>query len=280
MARSARFLPSFVALAAPVSRLLHETGADARCAVGPSCVRVDGMPRAEENAMTDETVSCAYCPSTIRACRDGESDRRGPGFCPSKVDDEGIEAAGAAYDDPVTRRVAHAAALVESEGYCRWTRVEEVVAFAKRLGFRRLGIATCISFVDLALVLSRILESHGFEVASVACKNGGVPKEAIGVSDAEKIRPGGHESMCNPISQAELLNRAGCEFNVVLGLCVGHDSLFFRHSKGLATTLVAKDRVLAHNPVGALQLADSYYRRVWGPARPQVPSPQPAHRRG
>jgi uncharacterized metal-binding protein len=226
-----------------------------------------------------ETPSCAYCPPTIRACRHGESDARGPGFCPSKVDDEGIAVAGQLYEDPVTRRVAHAAALVESEGYCRWTRVEEIVAFARKLGFRRLGIATCISFVDLARTLSAIFESHGFEVASVACKNGGVPKEALGVQDAEKIRPGTHESMCNPISQAELLNRAGCELNVVLGLCVGHDSLFFKHSNGLATTLVAKDRVLAHNPVGALILADTYYTRVWGPDRPATLPAQPAEGR-
>jgi uncharacterized metal-binding protein len=73
--------------------------------------------------------------------------------------------------------------------------------------------------------------------------------------------------MCNPIAQAELLNAAGCELNLVVGLCVGHDSLFYRHSKGLVTTVVTKDRVLAHNPVGALNLAESYYSRVWGPER-------------
>jgi uncharacterized metal-binding protein len=168
---------------------------------------------------------------------------------------------------------------VESEGYCRWSRVEEIVALAKKLGFTKLGIATCISFVDFARTLSAIFESHGFEVASVACKNGGVPKEAIDVADAEKIRPGTFEPMCNPVSQAELLNRAKCELNVVLGLCVGHDSLFFKHSEGLATTLVAKDRVLAHNPLGALQLADSYYSRVWGPARPDRLPTQPAEGR-
>ena len=218
--------------------------------------------------MPYETPGCAYCPPTVRACRQGESDTRGPGFCPSKVDTEGLDEAQALYDDPETHRIARTAALVESEGYCRWTRVEEICAFAKKLGFRKIGIATCISMVDLARTLSGILESHGFEVASVACKNGGVPKEQLGLRDEEKIRPGTHESMCNPISQAELLNRAGCELNVVLGLCVGHDSLFFRHSRGLATTLVAKDRVLAHNPVGALQLADSYFQRVWGPERP------------
>jgi len=43
-----------------------------------------------------------------------------------------------------------------------------------------------------------------------------------------------------------------------------HDSLFFKYAKGLTTVLVAKDRVLGHNPVAALQLADSYYSRMWG----------------
>jgi len=229
--------------------------------------------------MTYQTPGCAYCPPTVRACRQGESESRGPGFCPTKVDDDGIERAWGLYSDPELRKIAYASALVESEGYCKWTRVEEICHFAKKMGFTKIGIATCISMVDLAKVLSGILESHGFQVASVACKNGGVPKERIGLSDEEKIRPGTYEPMCNPISQAALLNDAGCELNVVLGLCIGHDSLFFRHSKGLATTLVAKDRVLAHNPVGALQLADTYFARVWGPLKPATPPTLPAEGR-
>jgi uncharacterized metal-binding protein len=212
---------------------------------------------------------CAYCPPTVRACRDGEEDARGPGFCPSNVDAAGQDAARAIYEDPFFRRVAQESARVEAEGYCKWTRVEEICQFAKKMGFSKIGIATCISFVDHAKTLSQILESHGFEVASAACKNDSIPKEEIGLDDSEKIRPGGHEALCNPISQARLLNDAGCEFNVVLGLCIGHDSMFFKHSEGLATTLVAKDRVLAHNPIGALALADSYYSRVWGPERPE-----------
>ncbi|MBF8288497.1 MAG: Metal-binding protein [Candidatus Rokubacteria bacterium] len=229
--------------------------------------------------MSYERPGCAYCPPTVRACRHGESETRGPGFCPSKVDEEGIERAWERYEDPEVRRVAYASALVESEGYCRWTRVEEICAFARKMGFTRIGIATCISMVDLARTLSGILESHGFEVASAACKNGGVPKERLGLRDEDKIRPGTYEAMCNPLSQAELLNDAGCELNIVLGLCVGHDSLFFKHSKGLATTLVAKDRVLAHNPVGALQLADTYFQRVWGPLRPTEAPKLPAEGR-
>ena len=230
-------------------------------------------PQSAESRYHDP--GCAYCPGSVRACRQGESAERGPGFCPSKIAQESIDHADAKYADPFTRKIAQESARVEGEGYCKWTRVEEVCQFAKKMGFKKIGIATCISFVDQAHVLSQILESHGFEVASAACKNGSVAKEAIGLTDAEKIRPGNHQSMCNPVSQAELLNDAGCEFNVVLGLCVGHDSLFFRHSKGLATTLVAKDRVLAHNPVGALNLADSYYSKVWGPDRPAKPQKLP-----
>ncbi len=202
--------------------------------------------------------SCAYCPSSVRACRDGEAETRGPGFCPSKVD-PGVQcAARAQYDDPETRRIARASAQVEAEGYCKWTRVEEVIQFCKKMGFHKIGIANCISFVDHAYVLSGILESHGFEVVSVACKNGNIPKEEIGLQEHEKIRPGHFEPLCNPVAQAEMLNAHGCEFNVMMGLCIGHDSLFFKYAKGLSTVLVAKDRVLGHNPVATLIMSVSY----------------------
>ena len=225
--------------------------------------------------MTYSDPSCAYCPSTVRACRAGEADTRGPGFCPGKIDPETQAAARALYDDPETHRIAQESARVESEGYCKWTRVEEIVQFAKKMGHRRIGIANCISFVDHAYVLSGILESHGFEVVSVACKNGNIPKEELGLRDDEKIRPGQFEPLCNPVAQAALLNAHGSEFNVVMGLCIGHDSLFFKYANAPTTVLVAKDRVLGHNPVAALQLADSYYSRVWGPDKPAKPPKLP-----
>lgn len=225
--------------------------------------------------MTYEDPACAYCPPSVRACRQGEAAERGPGFCPTKVDPGAQETARAWYDDPETRRISQESARVEAEGYCKWTRVEEIVQFAKKMGYRKLGIANCISFVDHAYVLTGILESHGFEVVSAACKNGSIPKEELGLADHEKIRPGQFEALCNPVAQAELLNGHGCEFNIVMGLCIGHDSLFFKHAKGLTTVLVAKDRVLGHNPVAALQLADTYYSRLWGPLKPAKPPKLP-----
>src|SRR3974377_76101 len=221
--------------------------------------------------MKYEDPACAYCPDNVRACRVGESAERGPGDCPTKVDPDGINSAAGKYDDAEIRRISQVSAVVEATGYCKWTRVQEICEFAKRMDFKKIGIATCISFVDHAKVLSGILESHGFEVAYVAGKQGGIPKEELGIKDEEKIRPGNFEPICNPVGQAELLNRAGCELNVVLGLCVGHDSLFFKHAQGLTTVLVAKDRVRAHNPIGALNLADTYYSQLWGPDRPKEP---------
>jgi uncharacterized metal-binding protein len=226
--------------------------------------------------MKYEDPACAYCPPTVRVCRQGEAEARGPGFCPTKVDPTTLQEARAAYDDPEIRKIARESAIVEAEGYCKWTRVEEIVQFAKRMGYKKIGIANCIGFIDHSYVLSCILESHGFEVVSVACKNGNIPKEDIGLAESQKIRPGQFEAMCNPISQAELLNAHGCDFNVVMGLCVGHDSLFFKHAKALTTVLVTKDRVLGHNPVAALNLADSYYSRVWGPHKPAKPPKRPS----
>jgi len=68
--------------------------------------------------------------------------------------------------------------------------------------------------------------------------------------------------MCNPILQALLLNEEKTDFNIIVGLCVGHDSLFMKYSDALTTTLIAKDRVLGHNPAAALYLSESYYTKV------------------
>ena len=222
---------------------------------------------------------CAFCPSTVRACRAGEAEGRGPGFCPSKVDPDTLAAARTFYDDERTRHFAKTAAEVEGEGYCQWSRAEEIIRFAKKMGYRKIGIATCIGLLDTAYLYASILESHGFEVLSVACKAGNVAKEEIGLRDEQKVRPGSFEPMCNPIAQAEMLNAHGSEFNVVMGLCVGHDSLFFQHAQAPSTVLVVKDRVLAHNPIGALQLAGSYYQRLWGPLGPKAPGKKPNARR-
>lgn len=167
-----------------------------------------------------------------------------------------------AYEDNgELREFAKAAARVEATGYMKWTRVEDTIEFAHGMGYRTLGIASCIGLKREAAVLESVLKDNGFSVVSAICKTGGVPKERIGLEDGEKVDPGGFEAMCNPVAQAMLLDAAGSQLSIVVGLCVGHDSIFYRTSKAPVTTLVTKDRVLGHNPVAALYNHQSYYKR-------------------
>jgi uncharacterized metal-binding protein len=130
------------------------------------------------------------------------------------------------------------------------------------MGWRRLGIAHCVGLMQEAKVARDIFLTGGFEVFTVCCTAGSIDKEKVGIRNEEKVRPGQYEAMCSPVGQAALLAKAGTELNVVIGLCVGHDSLFFMYSKAPTTVLVAKDRVLGNNPAAALYTSHSYYRRL------------------
>ena len=131
--------------------------------------------------------------------------------------------------------------------------------------YKRLGIAFCGGLHSEARAFSDILNAQDFTVVSVMCKCGGISKEKLNVSDEQKIRIGEFEPMCNPIIQATILNEEETDFNILVGLCVGHDSLFFKYSKAFTTVLIAKDRVLGHNPAVALYTSGSYYARLLRP---------------
>lgn len=158
------------------------------------------------------------------------------------------------------RRLAIAGAEVEGGFYGKYTRVEEIMEFARRIGAKKIGIATCSGLLNESRIFARILKVHGFEVCGVACKVAAIPKTDIHIG-GEYIRRDG-EPLCNPVLQAKLLNKNKTELNVVVGLCVGHDSLFYKYSKAPVTTLVTKDRLTGHNPVAALYTAQSYYKRL------------------
>lgn len=166
------------------------------------------------------------------------------------------------------RSMALESARTEAAGYGKSTRVEEIMDFARRLGATRIGIAHCAGLMEEARMARDIFVANGFEVPAVCCKAGSIDKESIGLYDSEKVSPGDYEALCNPIGQAAVLAAAGTQLNVVIGLCVGHDSLFFMHSRAPATVLVAKDRVTGHNPVAALYTSHSYYRRLATPPDP------------
>jgi uncharacterized metal-binding protein len=209
---------------------------------------------------------CAYC--EVHACCEEAGAHAQPKFCPERQEPAILDAVRQEiHADPALKRLMAASARTEAAGYPLASRLENILDFAHRLNVEKLGLATCVGLLKEARIAQEIFESHGFQVYSVCCKVGGIPKEDIGILDSEKLRPGSFEPICDPAAQARLLNHIGTGLNVVIGLCVGHDSIFFKYSEAPATVLVAKDRVSGHNPAAALYTAHSYYKRVWGPGK-------------
>lgn len=110
-------------------------------------------------------------------------------------------------------------AQIESSYYMEKTRLEKLIMYAGRMGYEKLGIAFCIGL--------------------------------------DKLSSDDYKAICNPICQALVLNKEQTDLNIILGLCIGHDILFTKHSQAPVTTLAVKDRGLAHNPLGAIY--SNYY---------------------
>jgi len=223
--------------------------------------------------MKEEKPGCARCsfqPSD-RICQN--EDGKAPPYCPTANYADVIAQALEEFQKPEVLEFAKQASIQEGSGYADKERgydhvrpvkprIIEIIEFAGRMAYRRLGLAFCIGLRKEAREVEKLLASKGFEVVSSLCKIGRTAKESIGVRDDQKIRIGSFESMCNPIAQAYVLNAAETDFNVLMGLCVGHDSLFFKYSQAPCTVFAVKDRLLGHNPLAAIYTIDSYYRSI------------------
>ena len=215
-------------------------------------------------------AACAKCKIVKKICRDPHG--KGPKNCPTLAKKEVVEKALKEYDKPAMKEFAKQSSIQEGECYANRDRkpyiihptkprIEETMEFARKMGYKKLGVAFCGGVTNEAGVITEILEKNGFGIVSVSCKLGGVPKERIGLKENEKINIGNHESMCNPIAQAMVLNDANTDFNIMFCLCVGHDSLFLKYVDAPTTVFAVKDRVTAHNPMAAIYTANSYYGR-------------------
>lgn len=225
-------------------------------------------------------VSCSRCSAVWQKsgttnCWSGnpETAPPRPGNCPaSAYAGEVKEAFELMRGEGEDARLAFVAARVEGLCYqpipgseavnARWTRVEDTIALAKLMGYQRIGIATCIGLLEETERLSAILKAQGLTPLSVCCKAGSMDKKELGLAEKDKVRPGTFEPACNPIAQAEICNTLETDMNVIVGLCVGHDMLFNKHSKAPVTTLVVKDRVTGHNPAAVLYGQNFYYKRL------------------
>ena len=230
--------------------------------------------------MKKTNFSCSQCSGTWQKngatncwSNDPENMPPKPGNCPSKEHLDVVRESFELYQgDSDEAKMAQVAAKVEGLCYqpvpgseavnARWTRVEDTIAFAKLMGYEKIGIATCIGLLDETKRLAAILKAQGFTPVSVCCKAGSIDKLKLGLKESNKVRPDTFEPACNPVAQAKLLNLAQTDMNVIVGLCVGHDMLFNKYSDAPVTTLVVKDRVTGHNPVSVLYGQNFYYKRL------------------
>jgi uncharacterized metal-binding protein len=207
----------------------------------------------------EKSPQCAKCP--LKPCTN-DPEAKKPAFCPMVAYPEIVEESMKQYENEFIRNIHRSSTLIEKEGYGFWPRVREVVELCRRLNVRRIGVAFCVGLSDEASKLDKVFEAWGLDVYSVACKCGSIDKTRIGLKEEDKIEPGHYEPICNPILQAMVLNRVGTELNVVVGLCVGHDTIFMRFSKAPIVYLIAKDRATGHNPAAPLYSPHYFSKRI------------------
>jgi uncharacterized metal-binding protein len=215
---------------------------------------------------------CAKCKA--KPCQEGITDESLlPKYCPLKTSKKLIQEALKRYQEEEIHSFYLNSALTEKEAYDTKAareedrivpvrpRIKEIAEFAKKIGATRIGMAFCNGLSDEAARAASILEKHGLEICSVVCSCGALDKSEFGVPKDYRIKSKGKfEAGCNPLLQAELLNQASTDLNVLIGLCVGHDMLFTKHCQAYVTTLVVKDRFTGHNPV--ISLYTRYHKDI------------------
>lgn len=134
--------------------------------------------------------------------------------------------------------------MVKSAQAKNKSRLQELIDFARVCGFKKLGIANCIGVQKYADKLASVLREAGFEVYAVNCRESGL--------DACRICGEMSGPCCDPLSQAAYLNECQTDFNINVGLCLGHGLLFQKYSQAEVTTFLVKDFAHQHNVVESL----------------------------
>ena len=105
--------------------------------------------------MVAQCTRCGNLP-----CRTGELEKLPTeGFCPMRLHEGALEEAREIYNDLEIINLAQNAARVEATGYCQWSRVEEIMEFARRIGVNKLGIASCGGLRQESRTLVKIFEA-------------------------------------------------------------------------------------------------------------------------
>jgi uncharacterized metal-binding protein len=156
--------------------------------------------------------------------------------------EEALQKAKEIYEnDEAVKKSVEASNALKATAKGQWTRIQEVLAYIKNMGYEKPGLAYCAGLKNEANAVAEMFAGNGVELSTVICNVGG--------------------KGCNPIGQAMILSEAGTDFNIVMGLCMGHDVLFTKFSDAPVTVLAIKDRVAFHNPLAPIYNA-SWRRKL------------------
>jgi uncharacterized metal-binding protein len=200
-------------------------------------------------------MQCSKC--EILACSHDELEKA-PQGCPTIDHADAFGSAKKEYEKSDIRKMHQAAAHIEATGYMKWPRLLELIKFAQKMGYKKLGIAFCIGLKEEAKTITRILEKNDFQVFTAICTQGSLKKREIDIPHEDTFT-GADEVSCNPIGQAYYLNAMHTDLNLIVGLCIGHDINFMQHSNAPVTVLIVKDRVTTHNPAAVIY--SRYYKK-------------------
>jgi len=140
-----------------------------------------------EKSRRTPLMSCASCELEVgkRICYTEEG--AGSKGCATLTARQVLIEAGKEYDVQDIREFARQASIQEAEGYGNRhqrpyimqptkTRMVEICEFAKKVGYKCMGLAFCIGMVKEAGAVEDILQAHGFEVVSMVCKAGRISR--------------------------------------------------------------------------------------------------------
>lgn len=96
------------------------------------------------------------------------------------------------HDTSHSEIVKAAAELVDSGRAGTLSRMEEIIQFAKRMNYQKLGIAYCYGMEKQAKEIESVLIDEWFDVTAVSCSVGGLKQSEVNSDSCI------HKVSCNP----------------------------------------------------------------------------------
>ena len=112
-------------------------------------------------------------------------------------------------------------------------RANEVLEYAKKMNYKKLGVAVCYALLSECRLFINSLRENAIKCVVVVCGPEASKTPSLNLDEIDS-----YVVVCDPLSQAEILNSKKTDFNIIVGLCLGNDSLLVKNLNALSSILV------------------------------------------